>query len=436
MANPIVVVNVSVQSNPAPNTLLQTGAFISCGGTNLTPGTYARLSLPSTLATILTPAAAITSLAWSGSVVTVTTAAAHGIPSGATVEVTIAGAVPTGYNGTFAATYTGASTFTYPLAVNPGAETTPGTWQPTSAVELVAMNDTFWAQGAGVSPYVLELGLVTVDNAVTALGTFISATSPQFFSHYLPPREWTGDSAFQAFVATFDAPANLTWFHVPVTSANYTTWVTAADKAAVCTAEPPGIPATEYPAAARFALELGTAPSSVSPVAPMSFRYVYGVTPYPANGNSTLLAAFGAGNVDYFGTASEGGISNTIIFGGNYMDGKPFTFWYATAWLVVNFNLDLSNAVINGSNSSFNPLYFDQTGINRLKAVAQQTINNGGTYGMLEPGGTLTAVSFVDYVKQQPALYAEGVYNGFSATQYPRRGFTEIVFNLTVSDLA
>lgn len=62
---------------------------------------------------------------WASGVVTVTTASAHNYVSG--IYVNVAGFAPTGYNGTFPITVTGANTFTYPLAVNPGAETTGGT---------------------------------------------------------------------------------------------------------------------------------------------------------------------------------------------------------------------------------------------------------------------------------------------------------------------
>ena len=117
------------------------------------------------------------------------------------------------------------------------------------------------------------------------------------------------------------------------------------------------------------------------------------------------------------------------------MDGNPFTFWYATDWGIVNLALDLANAVINGSNTSQNPLYFDQTGINRLKAVSVQTLTNGGTFGMYMPGFTVSAVPFTTFVQQNPSDYEEGLYNGLSASAVPKRGFLNIVFNLNVSNL-
>lgn len=67
----------------------------------------------------------LTSLVWSGGIVTATTASPHGLSNGS--PVTIIRATPSQYNGFFQATVTGSNTFTYPLASNPGAETIPGT---------------------------------------------------------------------------------------------------------------------------------------------------------------------------------------------------------------------------------------------------------------------------------------------------------------------
>jgi hypothetical protein len=76
-------------------------------------------------------ALSLASLTWTSEVVTATTAAPHGLTG--TFEVIIMGVVPTGYNGTFTATVTGASTFTYPLTSNPGLETSTGSYLDLSA---------------------------------------------------------------------------------------------------------------------------------------------------------------------------------------------------------------------------------------------------------------------------------------------------------------
>ena len=68
-------------------------------------------------------AISVSSMTWSGGLVTVTTAAPHGRPLGYTLALTFAGATPTSINSTFDCTVTGASTYTFPLAANPGTIT-------------------------------------------------------------------------------------------------------------------------------------------------------------------------------------------------------------------------------------------------------------------------------------------------------------------------
>src|SRR6266566_1045835 len=106
----IVTVNVTQQIAPIPATLQGTGAFISQGGTDLAPGASELLTQLSDLALIKVLPAALASLSWSASQVSATTVDPHGYPLGDTVWVTIAGAIPAGYNGTYLATVTGTTT--------------------------------------------------------------------------------------------------------------------------------------------------------------------------------------------------------------------------------------------------------------------------------------------------------------------------------------
>ena len=92
------------------------------------PGTVFGLRVDTTL-----PLAA---LAWAGGTVTATTAALHGFTIGGTAQVTIVGATPAGYNGTFTCRITTATQFTYPLAANPGAATQPGSYADATDVRL------------------------------------------------------------------------------------------------------------------------------------------------------------------------------------------------------------------------------------------------------------------------------------------------------------
>jgi len=97
----------------------------------------------------------------------------------------IAGTLPSGYDGTFAGTATGTNTVTYPLTTNPGAESTLGTFQLNSAVELQAMANTFFAQSASLGVYVLELGANTVNKwciSTTELHYCKCRTTSKFFN--------------------------------------------------------------------------------------------------------------------------------------------------------------------------------------------------------------------------------------------------------------
>src|SRR5450631_2165867 len=132
----IVQVYVSQQIAQTPSKLQKTGAFISQGATNTAVNTLSLLTQLSDLTTLINNSHTNASLVWSSSIVTVTTGAPHGFTVADTLSVTILGVTPAGYNGTFTGTVTGASTFTYPLGINPGTETIPGAYTLEDVSEL------------------------------------------------------------------------------------------------------------------------------------------------------------------------------------------------------------------------------------------------------------------------------------------------------------
>lgn len=455
MSNTIVIVNVTQTIAPTPSKLQQTGAMLSMGGTTTAQGTKTLITQPADLTAILKGALALNSLAWSGGTVTATTSSPHGYSNALQFRAVIAGAVPTAYNGKYLITITGASTFTYALAGNPGSETTPGTYQPASSIDLVAMVTTFFAQGNSISPYVLELGASTDDNAVAYLDTWID-DNPGFFYSYLVPRAWVADAAYLTFVGQFENTTAKTYFFTPCNSLNYG-GLTAQMKAVIAVAEPGGIPATEYQAAAWFYSTLKYKPSTTNKVSPLAFTFIFDVTQYPTSGNGALLQAFKDAGINWVGSGAEGGISDTIILWGTTMDVRPFNYWYSVDWTAINLQLDMANAIINGSNNNINPLYYNQNGIDRLQNVGANTLSRGVTYGLILgkvvqealdgpdfaqalddekfAGQTvINAVPFIPYCQENPSDYKDGVYNGFSAVMTPLRGFEQITFNLNVTD--
>ncbi len=457
MTNNIVNLNVSQTIAPKPSTLQQTGAFISQGGTNKVANSLTLLTQASDLTAILATPLALTSLAWATGVVTATATAAHGLTIGQVYYLTIAGSIPAAYNGTYACTPTTTTAFTYSIASNPGAETTPGTWTPSSTQHLQQMTTTFFAQGSSVSVYVLELGLGSVSTGVTALSTWIGNNPGTVYS-YLVPRSWDGVAAYTSFLAAYESTTAKTYFFTTTTAATYTTY-TPAMKCVVALIEAPAIGANEFSLAAPFWVSLHYNPSSTNKVTPFAFSYLYGVTPYPTSGNGALFATWKAAGINWVDTGYEGGVTTAILKWGTTMDLNPFNYWYAVDWLQINIDLNMSNAVINGSNNPINPLYLNQDGINRVQAVGAATMSSAVTFGMLlgqvvqteldgptfglalENGqfagqAVINAIPFVAYYTASPSDYPTGTYNGFSATVTPLRGFESITFNLNIVGFA
>lgn len=80
----------------------------------------------------------LASLSWEGGMVTAMTVSPHAYAIGATIILTIAGATPAGYNGTFPCLMTGASAFTFPLTSDPDPATTSA-----SGVQTASVSGTF-----------------------------------------------------------------------------------------------------------------------------------------------------------------------------------------------------------------------------------------------------------------------------------------------------
>lgn len=546
MTNSIVTVGVTQIVAPTPETLQETGALASQGGTALAVNANALLTKLSDLTPLLVPPITLTSLSWSGGVATATiatiaissgtynattglvtltlatpTTIAPGAPllvSGATgtgafaningtftaaagtngtavtyfvaaaltmtitggtfnpfaVEAaatfltTIAGATPANYNGTYLATRASATTFTYNLVSDGGTTPATGTitYTPRGVVELQLMATTYFAQGSQVGVYVLELGPGTPAQGVTALAAYLVLNpnsnyepgATGFFYAYLLPRLWSSESTYLTLVAQYEATTAKTYFFTTMLLSNYTTF-TNLMKSVWGLIEAPGVFLTEYSCAATFYQFLVNAPSTTNRVAQFAFRFLFGVTPYPIYGNSALLATLKAAKVNVVGTGSEGGISTAIIKWGTTMDGRQATYWYSVDWLQLNVDINIANAVINGSQNGPNPLYYNQEGINRLQLVGANTLSRSIAYGLGLSGATvatpelaqndfnlalnsgaydgqlvINAIPFLDYVSENPSDYANETYNGFEVVYITQNGFIAIRFNVTVTD--
>lgn len=457
----IVQVNVSVREAPAPNLLQQTGAFVSQGGTTNAKQSLTLVPTLAALQDMLSPAIALTSLTWSGGTVTGTTSSPHGWTVSDVIPVIVAGATPSGYNGSFTGTITGASTFTYPLVNNPGSETVPGTVMLEAVNELLGMGTTYFAQNGVVAPYVLELGEGIVNTNVTNLSTWLT-NNPLTVYAFLMPRNWHSASTFVTLASQFTAPNKLTYFWQTIQTGDVTgsppVSPFAALKSVLTEVEAATVNAAlgnEFSLAALFAFALSRQPSSASPLGPLSYAPLFGVTPYPLMGNQALFLTLAEANVGWVGTGQQGGISGNIAFQGQMQDGNPWNFWYGTDWAQLQINLALANEVINGSQPSSNPLLYDQNGINRLQNRAAQVLNQAVSSGIangrvvltklaqqdfldnLDDGAydgllVLNAEPYTNYIAENPSNYEAGIYGGLTCVFIPARGFLQIIFGLNV----
>lgn len=453
----IVITNVNQIVAPAPILLQQTGAVLSQGATTLAANASQLLTQPSDLTSILAAPLAISSLTWTSGTVTVVAAIAiPGLVSGDKFITTIAGATPAGYNGLITGTVTGANTFTYPLATNPGAQTVAGTYTRPSQGELLSMVTSYFAQGSNQGVFVLELGPTDGSTGPTALDAYIIANPGVYYS-YLIPRSWDGQTTFLALIAKYEAPTAKINFFVTTTINSYQAY-TALMTDVFALIEAPGLPLTEFSCAAPFQVSLAYNPSSSNRMTPFANKFLFGVTPYPLKNNTSLLATLYKANINVVGTGAEGGISTAALAGGMMLDGNDFTYWYAADWAQINGQLVLANEVFNGANNSANPLYYDQNGINRLQDRLVKLFKSAVSFGLLN-GTTnraaldgpvfqqnfdddlyvdqniVNAVPFITYTEENPGDFKIGKYNGLTAIIIPQRGFNQIIFNLTVSSL-
>lgn len=127
----------------------------SVGATN--PGTWtAGTGSVSVLKRVLTAS-------WASNVATITL---NGHSIGVNDEITVAGVVPAGYNGTYKATAVTDTTVSYALVANPGAYTSGGTVKEKSYVpySIKMVNDTTIRQdGSGVARDTFDFGFYAID---------------------------------------------------------------------------------------------------------------------------------------------------------------------------------------------------------------------------------------------------------------------------------
>jgi hypothetical protein len=456
----IVTVNVSVTEAANAINLQQTGAFISMGGTSAAKGSLTKYATLAALVTALAAPVALASLTWSGGVVTGTTTTPHGWTTADAIPLSIAGVTPAGYNGTYNATISGASTFTFPLTANPGAVTVEGTVTLGSVPELTAMATTYFAGLNPPAPFVLEFGEGTATEGTAALTAWLAA-NPLTVYAFLVPREWVDSGAFLTLAELYDGPSAMTYFFVTMLTDNITNGATqyTGQKDVFGLIEAPSIPLTEFSAASPFASFVSQNPGSTNRATSLAYAPAYGVTPWPAMGNSGTFNTFSSADVGWIGTGAAGGISSNILFQGLLQDGNQALFWYSADWFNLNINQALANELINGAApGNLAPLVYNQDGINRLQNRLLQTAQQAVSYGLAQglvvgyslPGAVfganydagmyegqipINAEPFAVYTAENPNDYRAGRYAGLAAAVTPQLGFINLFFNLNITNI-
>jgi hypothetical protein len=425
-----------------------------------------------------------------------------------------------GLNGYKQCTIASPTSFTFPSTTDPTPAVMMGTYYPHNCIELQQMATTFFAQGNEVGVWVLELGYDNnPDNNVTSFENWLNE-NPLTIYGFLMPRRFGCDPfilgtaaqplAFTNLLKRYEAPSNtMEYFWLTVSSGDtngstpiYTdityknlfypgqlgsggtkgTGSSFKDVIQLCEApylqDPTLIhvpasgidperydipsfldPEGEFTLAAMFYNALAYRPSNTNRITPMAFKFVYGVTEYPQKHNAPLLRDFKSANTNYISTGAEGGISFTMLYEGVTLDGHDyFNWWYTIDWVQIEVNLNLSNAIINGSNNPLAPLYYNQDGINYLELVLFHTMQSAQTFGMvlgkIEMTGydgpdlsaainggqfagkcNVNAVPFLNYTLANPGDYKIGEYDGLSTLFIPARGFIHILVNVVATDL-
>lgn len=425
----IVTEVVTLVQAPEPSKLQQSGAIISIGGTSLTTNSYQYIPNLATLTSILSSTGNYTEL---------TNAATTFFEQGSSVG--------------FYVLELGAETnpgddiplFQTWITNNPGifySFLVPEAWDGIEGVSSVTITN--GGSGYTAAPTVTfsppttgttATGTATIENgsvtAITITDPGSGYTSTPTVTISAPTTGVTATatatlgSSLNGIASNYANPTGKLYFFATTTSANISQYT--AIKSLVTFVASPNATSTEYGMAAIFYQWLLNDPGAANKLAPMAYRYVYGVTPWPDSGQTTTIDAILTAYGNIFTTGSEGGVSTSIIKKGTVMSGAQGSWWYGIDWYQINSHELLANAIISGSNSQ-PPLLYDQQGINTLEAIAQNEGDVAVEFGCAL-SVTVSATPFYTYTQANPSAYDSGDYKGFKATIVGQNGFLTVTF--------
>lgn len=437
----IVNLNVKVTQAPTASQLQQSGALVSVGGTTLAANAYQFCGSLSAVEALLSSA---------GNFIELTNMATTFFAQGTQIGVYV---LELGANAVVVDQAAALQTW---LTNNPGvfyAFLTPADWD-LDAVNVGSVLMTSGGSGYTTAPAV-TFSAPTGLNGIQATGTAnisggavtsVTITNPGAYPDqaaptvtFAAPTSGTTATGTASMVNTLNTLAGdyandtaKTYFFGTTTSSSISQYTT--NKSMFCFANSPTAPSTEFSCAFPFYQWLVNNPGAANPLAPMQYRFGYGVTPWPSTGYTTeintILTAYG----NLITTGSQGGITTAILQKGTFMSADQMSWWYGLDWFEINSQLDLANELINGANSN-PPLIYNQHGINTLQSLANEIVDTAVSFNCLL-SGSVSATSFYTYSQQNPSDYKAGIYNGLLATVVGINGFTTITFNIDALQFA
>ncbi|MFM0503964.1 hypothetical protein [Paraburkholderia caffeinilytica] len=425
---------------PEPSQLQRSGAFVSVGGTTLATGSYLYCSQLSALQAVLQTSG-------SGNQVELNTMGTTFYAQGTSVGAYV---LELGTQSSSVAAIEALQTW---ITDNPGifyAYLVPAEWDNQDEVVgsvIVTAGGTGYTSaptvtfsggggGSGAAGTAVIQGGSVVSVTITNPGEGYTTAPTVAFSAPGSGTTATGTANLAAelniVASNYASPTGRTYFFITTTVANIATY--QPNKSVYAFVPSPTATSQEFGAAAHFYQWLVNNPGPASKLAPMAYRFLNGVTPWPATGYSaniqTVLSAYGNINL----VPPQGGITNTCIFKGTTSDGSQSSWWYGIDWYQIAVTNDLADEVINGSNEE-PPLLYDQDGINQLAGVAQRDLNTAISYGCAL-SGTVTAASFASYTTANPANYKAGIYQGLGANIVGQNGFLQVGIQLDAIQFA
>ncbi len=435
----IVNLNTTVTYASQPSQLQQSGALISLGGTTLTTNTYSYCGSLNAFDQIVSA---------TGNYVELTNQATSFFAQGNAVGLYV---LELGTETTAGENIPNLQTWITDQPSSFYAYATPSTWDSvTGAVQTITVTKT--GSGYTSAPTVTiaapSSGTTATATAVLSNGGISSVvitnpgtgyTTAPVVTIGAPPSggvQATATAAvgnpLAAIAGNYSSPNAKTYFFITTTVSDLPNYGTS--KSVFAAVPSPNAGATESAIGGMLYNWLVNNPSAAAPLAPMSYRYLYGLTPWPQSGQSssvqTILTDYG----NLVWTGAEGGITNAALYRGTVKSGAQASAWFGVDWFQIQVKQALAAAILNGSNST-PPLLYNQHGINTLLAVAQSVGSSAVAFGCAQ-SVVVTATPFQTYITQNPNDYANGIYNGLSATITAQNGFLTITFNLDAVQLA